>query len=53
MKRFKSARHLERSASIYDPIYSLHHFPRERFTSATHRELRKATNTVWRDIAGL
>ncbi len=40
MKRFKSARHLNRFASIHDPIYNLHHFPRDRFTSADHRELR-------------
>ena len=53
MKRFKSARHLQRFASIHDPIYNLHHFPRYRFTSAIHRELRQTANTVWRDIAGL
>ena len=53
MKRFKSARHLQRFASIHDPIYNLHLFPRERFTSAIHRELRQTANTVWRDIAGL
>jgi putative transposase len=27
MKRFKSARHLQRFASVHDPIYNLHHFP--------------------------
>jgi len=52
-KRFKSARHLQRFASIHDPIYNLHHFPRYRFPSAIHRELRQAANTVWRDIAEL
>ncbi|MEL4072816.1 DDE-type integrase/transposase/recombinase, partial [Ochrobactrum sp. GPK 3] len=53
MKRFKSARHLQRFASIHDPIYNLHRFPRHRFTSAIHRELRQTANTVWRNIAGL
>ncbi|MFK0686107.1 IS6 family transposase, partial [Ochrobactrum sp. BD67] len=53
MKRFKSVRHLQRFASIHDPIYNLHHFPRDRFTSAIHRERRQTANTIWRDIAGL
>jgi len=53
MKRFKSARHLQRFASIHDPIYNLHHFPRDRFTSATHRTLRQTANTIWHDIACL
>jgi effector-binding domain-containing protein len=37
----------------HNPIYNLHHFPRDRFTSTIHRESCKAANTVWRDIAGL
>ncbi len=53
MKRFKSTRHLQRFACIYDPINNIHHFPRDRFTSTIHRELRKVTNTIWNDIAGL
>ncbi|MFB8344573.1 DDE-type integrase/transposase/recombinase, partial [Brucella cytisi] len=53
MKRFKSARYLQRFASIHDPIYDLHHFPRDRFTSAIHRVLRQTANTIWRDIARL
>ncbi|KAB2704416.1 IS6 family transposase [Brucella intermedia] len=53
MKRFKSARHVQRFASIHDPIYNLHHFPRNKFNAADHRLLRQAANTVWRDIAGL
>lgn len=46
MKRFKSARHLQGFASIHDSIYNLHHFPRDRFTSAVHRELRQTANTI-------
>ncbi|MBA8853253.1 putative transposase [Ochrobactrum intermedium] len=53
MKRFKSTRHLQCFASIHDPIYNLHHFPHDRFTSAIHRELRQTANTIWRGIAGL
>ncbi|MEL4073240.1 DDE-type integrase/transposase/recombinase [Ochrobactrum sp. GPK 3] len=53
MKRFKSTRRLQRFASIHDAINNIHHFPRDRFTSTIHRELRKVANTIWRDIAGL
>ncbi|QND54558.1 IS6 family transposase (plasmid) [Phyllobacterium sp. 628] len=50
MKRFKSARHLQRFASIHDPIYNLHHFPRNQFSSANYRDLRQAAASVWREI---
>ncbi|ELT49165.1 transposase [Brucella intermedia M86] len=53
MKRFKSARHVHRFASIHDPIYNLYYFPRNKFNAADHRLLRQAANTVWHDIAGL
>ncbi|MGO1163955.1 IS6 family transposase [Brucella sp. C7-11G] len=53
MKRFKSARHLQKFTSIHDPIYNLHYFPRNHFNSADHRELRHAATKVWREIAGL
>ncbi len=54
MKRFKSSvRHLQRFASIHDPIYNLHHFPRDRFTSAIQRELRQTAATIWRVITCL
>ncbi|WP_273729305.1 IS6 family transposase [Brucella gallinifaecis] len=53
MKRFKSARHLQRFTSIHDPIYNLHHFPRNHFTSVDHRELRQAAASMWREIACL
>ncbi|MDT6942405.1 IS6 family transposase [Brucella pseudogrignonensis] len=51
MKRFKSARHVQRFASIHDPIYNLHHFPRNLLTSANHRELRQTATNMWREIA--
>ncbi len=50
MRRFKSARHLQRFASIHDPIYNLHYFPRNKFSSADHRELRLAAASIWREI---
>ena len=34
MKRFKSARQLQRFVSIHDPIANLFHFPRNNFSSA-------------------
>ena len=48
MKRFKSARHLQKFASIHDPIYNLHHFPR-----SNHRFLRQSAMQTWREIACL
>ncbi len=47
MKRFKSARHVQRFASIHDPIYNLHYFPRNKFNSSDHRELRQAATSMW------
>src|SRR6188472_3350979 len=37
MKRFKSARQLQRFVSIHDPIANLFHFPRNTLSSAEHR----------------
>lgn len=53
MKRFKSARHLQKFTSIHDPIYNLHHFPRNQITSSDHRFLRQAAMQSWREIACL
>ncbi|WP_247997885.1 IS6 family transposase [Brucella tritici] len=53
MKRFKSARHVQNFTSIHDPIYNLHHFPRNHFNAADHHELRHAATNMWRVIAGL
>lgn len=46
LKRFKSARHVQRFTLIHDPIYNLHHFPRNHFSTADHRELRHAANNM-------
>ena len=51
MKRFKSARHVQRFTSIHDPIYNLHFFPRNTFNAADHRALRQTATDMWREIA--
>ncbi|MBO1026733.1 IS6 family transposase [Ochrobactrum sp. SD129] len=53
MKRFKSARHLQRFTSMHDPIYNLYYFPRNQLTSSDHHQLRQTANNVWREIACL
>lgn len=53
MKRFKSARHLQKFTSIHDPIYNLHHYPRNQITSSDHRFHRQAAMQSWREIACL
>ncbi|MER9764419.1 transposase [Mesorhizobium sp. M0138] len=42
MKRFKSARQLQRFVPIHDPIADLLHFPCNALSSAQHRDLRNA-----------
>jgi transposase-like protein len=53
MKRFKSARHVQKFTSIHDPIYNLHYFPHNQLTSYHHRQLRQAAAIMWREIAEL
>ena len=53
MKRFKSARHLQRFLSIHDPIANLHHFPRHSLSSTDYRSLRSEAMNAWREIAEL
>ena len=53
MKRFKSARHLQRFVSIHDPIANLHNFPRNAFSSSDYRDLRSEAMNAWREIAEL
>jgi len=53
MKRFKSARHVQKFTSIHDPIYNLHYFPRNQLNAADHRELRHAATNMWRESACL
>jgi putative transposase len=53
MKRFKSARHLQRFLSIHNPIANLHHFPRHSLSSSDYRTLRCEAMNVWRVITAL
>ncbi|MGV2125534.1 IS6 family transposase [Agrobacterium vitis] len=53
MRRFKSARHLQRFVSIHDPIANLFHIPRHDIPSTHHRELRKTAMQTWHQIAGI
>ena len=50
MKRFKSARQLQRFVSIHDPIANLFHFPRHALSSSDHRDLRSAAMATWHEI---
>ncbi len=53
MKRFKSARHLQRVVSIHDPIANFHDFPRDAMSSSDCRVLGSEAMVVWREIAEL
>jgi putative transposase len=52
MKRFKSARHLQRFVSIHDPVARLHNFPRHAMSSSSERALRSGAMGVaaWRAL---
>jgi putative transposase len=52
MKRFKSARHLQRFVSIHDPIANLFNLPRNRLTATDYRAFRADAMTVWAELAG-
>jgi putative transposase len=51
MKRFKSARHVQRFVSIHDPIANLHNCPRPAISSSDYRALRSEAVAAWREIA--
>ncbi|MBB3396435.1 transposase-like protein [Rhizobium sp. BK538] len=51
MKRFKSARQVQRFVSIHDPIANLFRIPRREVPCAHHRELRATALAAWRQIA--
>ena len=51
MKRFKSARHLQRFVSIHDPIANLFHFPRNAQNATDYRTLRAAAMVAWHEIS--
>jgi putative transposase len=52
MKRFKSARHVQRFVSIHDPIANLFHFPRNQLTATDYRAARSHAFEAWAEIAG-
>ena len=52
MKRFKSARHVQRFVSIHDPIANLFHFPRNQLTAADYRTARAQAFEDWAEISG-
>ncbi|EWY35796.1 transposase [Skermanella stibiiresistens SB22] len=52
MKRFKSARHVQRFVAIHDPIANLFHFPRNQLTATEHRAARSQAFTTLPEIAG-
>ena len=51
MKRFQSARQLQRFVSIHDPIANLFNVPRHDIPSVHLRELRAAAMQMWSEIA--
>jgi putative transposase len=53
MKRFRSARHLQRLVFIQDPIANLHNCPRHAMSSSDDRALRSEAMVAWREIAEL
>jgi len=53
MKRFKSARQLQRFVSIHDPIANLLDVPRHDIPSVHHREPRATAMQMWSEIAHL
>ena len=53
MKGFKSPRHLQRFASIHDPVANLFLITRGDIPSDHHRELGAAAMQMWNEIARL
>jgi putative transposase len=53
MKRFRSARHLQRFVSIHDGVANLHNFPRHAMSSSDDRALLSEAMVAWRKIAEL
>jgi hypothetical protein len=53
MKRFKSARHLQRLVSIHDVIATLFNFPRHSVSAIQYRTLRTEAMIAWKELAGM
>ena len=52
MKRFKSARQVQRFLSIHDPIANLFHLRRDHRPVADYRVARTQAFQVWAEVAG-
>jgi putative transposase len=50
MKRFKSARQVQRFLSIHHPISNLFHLRRKQLAAADYRKARRAAFETWADI---
>ncbi len=50
MKRFKSARQVQRLLSIHDPIANLFHLRRHQLAAADYRKARGAAFETWAQI---
>jgi putative transposase len=53
MKRFKSARQVQRFLSIHDPINNLVHLRCHRLTAARYSEARSAAFEAWAGITSM
>ena len=51
MKRYKSARHVQRFLSVHDQVHNLFHLRRDHRPAADHRAARAAAFEVWAEIA--
>ena len=52
MKRFKTARHVQRFLSIHDPIANLFHRRRDQQSASERRHARTEALTVWSNATG-
>ena len=52
MKRFKSARHVQRFVSIHDPIANLFYLRRDHVTASQYRAARAQAFKDWAEVAG-
>jgi putative transposase len=53
MKRFKSARQVQRFLSSHDPISNLFHLRRNQLAAADYRKARRAAFETWADITSV
>ena len=51
MKRYKSARHVQRFLSVHDQVNNLFHLRRDHRPAADHRAARAAAFEAWAEIA--